>query len=340
MKLFLREHIPFMCFHLIHVLLILFIVYLYMLEQSFPPTRGIFVYLTVISVVFLFLFLSLRYWQQYKAYQLLSSTLRGLDMSIQTFARSPLFLAFEKTLHDQYNFYIHEIQSLRKEMNDLSLFINQWTHQMKTPLSVIDLLLQNYDIKSQSDREFLNSMREELERLQHGLELMLYSERIKQFSHDFHVKRLSLKTMVSDVVQHYKRAFIRNRIYPMMSIPETIFIETDQKWFQFALSQIVTNAIKYSKGKNQKIILSALQQENQVFLTVEDFGVGIPSQDISRVFEPFFTGMNGRRFAESTGMGLYLVKQIFDRLGHGITISSEEGKGTKVTIIFYNVTKM
>ncbi|MCG6171660.1 ATP-binding protein, partial [Anoxybacillus sp. LAT_11] len=76
--------------------------------------------------------------------------------------------------------------------------------------------------------------------------------------------------------------------------------ETDQKWFQYALSQIVTNAIKYSKDVSNQIVLSAVQRKNEVFLSVQDFGVGIPKQDIGRVFEPFFTGMNGRRFREST----------------------------------------
>jgi two-component system, OmpR family, sensor histidine kinase YxdK len=340
MKLFLREHVSFIVFTLLHTLFTLFVVYLYMLEQSFTPTREIFVYLMVTSVVFLLLFLSVRYWRQYESYKFFLSNHYSLDMSVQTFAHSPLFSAFQKTLHYQYRFYINELQKIRKEINDLSLFINQWAHQMKTPLSVIDLLLQNYDIKSKSDREFINNMREELERLQHGLELMLYSERIKQFTHDFRIKRVSLQLMVHDVVQHYRRAFIRNRIYPTVDIAQSIFVETDEKWFRFALSQIVTNAIKYSKGENKKIIISAVQQQHQVALTIEDFGVGIPKQDIGRVFEPFFTGINGRRFAESTGMGLYLVKQIFDRLGHGITISSEEGQGTKVTITFYNVTKM
>jgi OmpR family two-component system sensor histidine kinase YxdK len=339
-KLFLREHLPFVIFSLLQSFFILFVCYLYMLEQKLTPTAGIFAYMAGTSLLLLVLFLAVRYLRQHHNYKMLLMDNIDLDLSIKTFNNSPLFEAFQKTVHHQYQLYVNELQKLRKEVNDHSIFINQWAHQMKTPLSVIDLLLQNYEVKTEEDREFVNSMHEELERLQHGLELMLYSERMKQFTHDFRVKRVSLQLMVHDVVQHYKRAFIRNRIYPTVDIAQSIFVETDEKWFKFALSQIVTNAIKYSKGENKKIIIFAVQQQNQVAITIEDFGVGIPKQDIGRVFEPFFTGINGRRFAESTGMGLYLVKQICDRLGHGITISSEEGKGTKVTITFYNVTKM
>jgi two-component system, OmpR family, sensor histidine kinase YxdK len=340
MHLFLREHVSLAIFHFLHTLLLLSIVYLYMLEQSLHPSFGIFAYLFTVSFVCLVVFLAVRFGRQRDAYRFLSSSLHHLDRSIPSFSGSPLLLAFKNLLHAQYRYYKQEIQTLHKEMDDTSLFMNQWVHQMKTPVSVMDLLLQNFYIQDQSDREFVNSMREELERLQHGLELALYSERIKRFAHDFHVKRLPLKNMVNHVIQHYKRSFIRNRIHPIVEIPEAIFIETDQKWFQFALSQIVTNAIKYSKDVSNQIVLSAVQRESKVFLSVQDFGAGIPKQDIGRVFEPFFTGMNGRRFRESTGMGLYLVKQIVDHLGHGIAISSEEGKGTTVTITFYNVTKM
>jgi two-component system, OmpR family, sensor histidine kinase YxdK len=340
MKLFLREHLSFVIFSLLQSFFILFVCYLYMLEQKLTPTPGIFAYTIAVSFLLHTLFLAARYLRQRENYEILSLDNHDLDLSIKTFSNSPLFEAFQKTIHKQYHLYINELQKLRKEANDHSLFINQWAHQMKTPLSVIDLLLQNYEVETERDREFVNSMHEELERLQHGLELMLYSERMKQFTHDFRVKRVSLKLIVHDVVHHYKRVFIRNRIYPTVDIAQAIFVETDEKWLKFALSQIVTNAIKYSKGENKKIIISAVQEQNQVALTIKDFGVGIPKQDIGRVFELFFTGINGRRFAESTGMGLYLVKQIFDRLGHGITISSEEGKGTKVTITFYNVTKM
>ncbi|SFA56845.1 hypothetical protein SAMN05192569_10812 [Parageobacillus thermantarcticus] len=211
MKLFLREHIPLAVFHLLHAVLLLSIVYLYMLEQSFHPSFGMFAYLFVISFVCIVMFLAWRYWRQSHAYRFLSSNLQRLDMSAHPFSGSPLLLAFQKLLHSQYRYYIQEIQALHKEMDDASLFMNQWVHQMKTPVSVMDLLLQNFDIQDKSDREFVNSMREELERLQHGLELALYSERIKRFSHDFHVKRLPLKTMVNHVIQLTFRTLTRSK---------------------------------------------------------------------------------------------------------------------------------
>lgn len=73
-----------------------------------------------------------------------------------------------------------------------------------------------------------------------------------------------------------------------------------------------------------------------MILSIKDEGVGIPEEDISRVFNPFFTGSNGREFSESTGMGMYLSKLVCDKLGHKISIESVKGKWTNVSIFFRN----
>lgn len=77
-----------------------------------------------------------------------------------------------------------------------------------------------------------------------------------------------------------------------------------------------------------------LEEQGRAVLEVRDEGVGIPPGDLPRVFDPYFTGVNGRSFQESTGMGLYLVKQICGKLEHEVEITSEVGKGTAVRIIF------
>ncbi|MNJ59699.1 Sensor histidine kinase GraS [compost metagenome] len=73
---------------------------------------------------------------------------------------------------------------------------------------------------------------------------------------------------------------------------------------------------------------------NEAVVEVIDLGIGIPAADIKRVFDPFFTGDNGRGMRESTGMGLYLTKEAADRLGHGVELTSEVDRGTEVRIVF------
>lgn len=100
------------------------------------------------------------------------------------------------------------------------------------------------------------------------------------------------------------------------------------------IGQILSNAIKYSSGSREKIKVKACKEGNTAILEIADNGVGIPKQDLPRVFKPFFTGENGRDFKESTGMGLYLVYEITKQLGHSVEIHSEVGKGTVVRIKF------
>ena len=100
------------------------------------------------------------------------------------------------------------------------------------------------------------------------------------------------------------------------------------------INQILGNAIKYSKKENAKIKIYSKKNENNVVLSIEDNGIGIPKQDIRRVFDKGFTGENGRIYGKSTGMGLYICKRLSDKLGLELELSSKYGEGTKVNIIF------
>ena len=209
--------------------------------------------------------------------------------------------------------------------------MNQWIHQMKTPLSVIELITQD-EVEPRFE-----SINEETDRLKKGLEMALYVARLEAFTQDFYVERVQLHKIVNDSVHEHKRFFIRNFVYPELKIDKDITVESDAKWLQFLIGQILSNAIKYSSGSREKIRVRACKEGNNVILEIADNGVGIPKQDLPRVFKPFFTGENGRDFKESTGMGLYLVYEITKQLGHSVEIHSEVGKGTVVRIKFYNV---
>ena len=103
-----------------------------------------------------------------------------------------------------------------------------------------------------------------------------------------------------------------------------------------AVSEAVTNAIihGYECDESKVVIIEASICEDEISITVEDNGIGIPKEDISRVFEKGFTGENGRKFGKSTGIGLYLCKKLCEKLGLGLYIDSKENYGTKVNIIF------
>ena len=106
----------------------------------------------------------------------------------------------------------------------------------------------------------------------------------------------------------------------------------DDKWVRFILNQIISNAVKY-RTDQPSLRFSTAQKHNQVILSVEDNGIGIPQSDLPRVFEKGFTGQNGRTVHSSTGIGLYLCKRLCDKLGIGLSVCSQ-GNGTSVSLIF------
>jgi len=231
-----------------------------------------------------------------------------------------------KKLHSLYKAQIQKGDKLHKEH---LRFINQWVHQMKTPLSVIQLQLQEFEGEEKYD-----NMQEEVNKLKEGLKMVLYFARLDSFQKDFLVERISLKHLVLDTINEEKKIFIRNRIIPRVEINESIEVYSDAKWLKFMLGQLIINGVKYSKGKGKELIINASENEKEIKLNVIDKGIGIPMKDIKRVFDSFFTGENGRKYGESTGMGLYIIKEVSQKLEHEVEIQSTVNEGTMVTMKF------
>jgi len=251
-------------------------------------------------------------------------------------------LAVQQLLEKQHKASADELADYRRHREQHLHFTNQWVHHMKTPVSVIDLLLQQAAEETRGSEEELHalrsSMHEELERISRGLEMMLHTARLDQFRMDVRIDRVSLLPLVRETINSHKKACIRASIFPRVDGSEVI-VETDAKWLAFVLNQFMTNAIKYSKDKSGsktlQFTLSSLP-DGRCSLSVTDAGIGIAEHDLPRVFDPFFTGENGRLVEESTGMGLYLAREVCSRLGHDLVIESELGVGTTITVYFYN----
>jgi len=263
-----------------------------------------------------------------------------------------------RALHDLHNRYSTQLLEQRRAQELHLEYVQLWVHQMKTPLSVVDLLLQNPpaaagpgsgdeslrrtpnadQAEEQSYEMWLASLGEETERLSEGLDMMLHSARLGRFESDLHLRRVELVPLLRECVNERKTAFIHSGVYPRITAePERIEVETDAKWLRFVLHQLISNALKYSRltGRTGLYLdVRAVREGSRVRLDVRDNGVGIPPEDLPRIFDPFFTGENGRRTNQATGMGLYLVKQVCDRLGHGLGAESRPGEGTTVTVWF------
>ncbi len=287
------------------------------------------VYILFFNTFILVCFLAFRYYQNRQLYRFLKDGITSLNDVFLDLGTSELSLNISEILKEQHNLYENEIQNCNKTHKEHLTFINQWVHQMKTPLSVIQLQLQEYEGEEKYD-----SMQNEVNKLTEGLNMAMHFARLDSFQEDFLVERVSLKNLVVNTVNEGKKNFIKNRIIPRVEIEEDIEVYSDAKWMKFVLEQIIINGIKYSKGKGKELLIKAVKNEKEIKLSIIDEGIGIPSKDIKRVFNPFFTGENGRTYGESTGMGLYITKEVCKNLNHEVEIEATVNKGTKVTIIF------
>jgi signal transduction histidine kinase len=232
-----------------------------------------------------------------------------------------------------------QMNNYRERQERHNHFVNRWVHQIKTPVSIIDLLTQQPGETSlpESGRQLLASIREENERIADGLELMLQTARLDRFELDLRPASVSLVRLARNAVNRHKKALIRSAVFPKIEAPDPgLTVDTDEKWLGVVLDQLLTNAVKYSKGVpgDKTLLLAAEPTPEGARLRITDKGIGIPPEDLPRVFDAFFTGENGRAGSESTGMGLFLAREICRGLGHRISIESAPGAGTTVTIDF------
>lgn len=171
--------------------------------------------------------------------------------------------------------------------------------------------------------------RQELFKIESYVEMALNYLRFEEMSNDLVLERNSLEQLVRQVVKKYAAIFIYNHISIQLEhLNYTVL--TDEKWFCFALEQILSNALKYTKQGSVKI--SAEETENGLQIFVKDTGIGIKREDLPRIFEKGFTGYNGRMDKKASGLGLYLCKGVCEKLGHEIRVVSEEGEGTTVIL--------
>lgn len=233
-----------------------------------------------------------------------------------------------KELYQAKQDLISKNRIARKELLD---YYGMWVHQIKTPIAALDILLQNTErmLYRLDEKEmmqeaiFVSDMKMELFKIEQYIEMALNYLRVEDISSDLVFKKQELDDMVCQVIRKYAKIFISKKI-KMDFKPTKACIVTDEKWFIFVLEQIISNALKYIK-KGQ---ISIYMKEKS--LVIEDTGIGIPAEDLPRIFEKGFTGYNGRENKKSTGIGLYLCKNIMDKLQWNITVDSEVGSGTKI----------
>lgn len=217
---------------------------------------------------------------------------------------------------------VHLVSKADEEKTDLLDYYTLWVHQIKTPIAAMHLLLETGEFAGKTDINM------ELFQIEQYVEMVLQSLRLISNTSDFVLKRYQLEDIVRQAVRKHAKVFIGKKL--SLDFQEfSCEVLTDEKWLLFVVEQILSNALKYTKTGTISIYLD---EKDEKTLVIEDTGIGIYPEDLPRVCEKGFTGYNGRNDKKSTGIGLYLCKQILDKMSHKIKIESEVGKGTKVKI--------
>lgn len=340
---YLRDRLPHLAAMGLAIVLVVAFVQLMLLSHGLPFSWADDAYIALLAAFVAALWLGLGWLRRRAFAQELNEAWRqaGADAAAASLLlRSAVTReqrALVALLQRLYAVHAGELGALRKQQEFHRHFAARWVHQMKTPLSVIELLMQRHNDgrEAAAARDTERSVLEETSRLRLGLDMMLHTSRLERFELDASFRTVRLGELAREVIGEFKKSLIRRSIFPTLAGDAEV--ETDAKWTAFILGQLVSNAVKYAKKEQQtqRLAISiARQPDESVLLTVRDEGIGIPPEDLPRVFEPFFTGGNGRLTGESTGMGLYLAKQACSRLGIELGIASEPGIGTTVSLTF------
>jgi signal transduction histidine kinase len=232
-----------------------------------------------------------------------------------------------KYLDDKRFLILSETRQHTTELND---YYTIWVHQIKTPIAAMRLILQGEE-GSQS-RLILE---QELFRVEQYAEMALHYIRLGSMSSDLLLEECDLGIIVKQALKKYAINFSSKKL--SLALEEfSVIVVTDDKWLTFIIEQALSNSIKYTREGGIRIYLSrtekCIEKQDNLMLVIEDTGIGISQEDLPRIFEKGFTGYNGHMDKKSTGIGLYLCKQIADKLGYKIEVISDVGKGTKFII--------
>ena len=214
--------------------------------------------------------------------------------------------------------YHERTEEMYTKEQDEAEYHSLWAHQIKIPISAIRLLLQ-------SRQDGWPEMENQLFSIEQYVQMILNYQRLNSTSNDLVLERQPLDPIVRQVIRKFKKQFIWKKI-TLEYEGTSMMVLSDEKWLAFVLEQVLSNALKYTPNGSIKVYTEGHK------LYIKDTGIGIRPSDVPRIFERGYTGYNGRTDKQATGIGLYLCKQVCDKLGHGIFVESEVNVGTTVCL--------
>ena len=220
--------------------------------------------------------------------------------------------------------YRRRVTSDDQRYRQMTDYYTLWGHQIKTPIAAMRLLL------AQEDSRMARQLSGELFKIEQYAEMALHYMRLDSQASDFVFSPCDLQEVCARLARKFAAMFVAKGLSLQIDVPKGTVQRSDEKWLSLALEQLLSNAIKYTAKGGVRIAWAADTRT----LTVSDTGIGISPQDLPRVFEQGFTGYNGRVDRESTGIGLFLCREVCRRLGIGVRLDAQPGQGTQAILRF------
>ena len=308
-KYHIRSRLPFYLLVIFNEIILLLFAFLF--EEAADVLYYSLTILTFVTIIMVA-------WDLFRSYQ--SYKLAYLYEEITPL--SPLEFYLAQTLENARENQMNQTEEECKRYTDLMDYYTLWVHQIKTPIAASQLLVQDV-----TDRNIKSLLEQEIFKIDAYTHLVLQYLRLENFHDDLQLKQVALEHLVKEVVRKYSLFFIQKGLTINLDDLDVKVI-SDEKWLLVIIEQVLSNSLKYTKSGGIEVYF----KDNTLYL--KDSGIGIKDSDILRVFERGFSGYNGRLTQQSSGLGLYLSKKIADQLGHDISISSQVGQGTTVSIHF------
>lgn len=232
---------------------------------------------------------------------------------------------------------IERIRKIEDEQREYKEYIESWVHEIKAPITGISLICDNrrkineIEFISVKAKEAFQMICLENQKIENYVDMVLYYARSEAVYKDYLIQETRLDEVVFEVLHKNQLLLIKSQVQVKVDCLDVVY--TDKKWIAFILNQLILNSVKY-KSDSPFFHIYTKRGKNGVILAVEDNGIGIQGEEISRIFEKGFTGSNGRNHEKSTGMGLYLCRKLCDKLGIDIRAESVYGKGSKILLEF------
>lgn len=225
------------------------------------------------------------------------------------------------------------IKSHRQGIDEYEEYVEAWAHEIKTPLGLMTFVLDNR--KDEISPIVYKRLQYVRTKIQEDIERMLYYARLKSTCNDYFFKELSLQQCCVEVIEEYKVILQEKAIEVILDIGDYKVV-SDKRGMQFIIRQIISNAVKYTDSEEiePKIVITSEDTDESIKLNIRDNGIGVKSYDLPFIFEKGFTGEIGEQRKNSTGMGLYLAKQVSEGLEIDLQGNEKYTDGLEITLIF------